>query len=83
MVEQIHEIDVTIEVCVLLAELHHHALQLQFLRFRYVGNEANKAECLFVGLGECGRLVERWILEQFDSMFGGASHVDYLSFVQL
>jgi hypothetical protein len=26
VVEQVHEIDITIEVCVLLAELHHHAL---------------------------------------------------------
>ena len=70
MVEQIDEVDVAIEVRVLLAELHHHASQLQFLGLRYVGYEANQAECLLFGLGEGGRLVERWIAEQFDSALG-------------
>ncbi len=78
VVEQIHEINITVEIGILLAQLHHHALQLQFWRFRYVGNEAHKAERLLFGLTEGGRLVERWILKQFNSAFGGASHIHYL-----
>ncbi len=78
VVEQIYEINITLEVCVLIAELQHHALQLQFLCFRYIGNEADQAQCLLFGLGERGRLVERWIVEHFDSTFGGASHIYYL-----
>src|ERR1700730_2041558 len=80
VVEQIHEIDITIEVCVFLAKLHHHASQLLFLGFRYIGNEAHKAERLLFGLGEGGRLVKRWIMEQFDSTLGRASHVNYFPF---
>ena len=48
---------------------------------RYVGKESNKAECLLFGLGESARLVERWIVEQFDSAIGSACHDAYLSFV--
>jgi hypothetical protein len=36
---------------------------------------------LLLGLGEAGRFVERWIVEQFDSVLNGTSHVDFLSFV--
>src|SRR5713101_4544716 len=61
VVQQIDEVDIAIEVRVLLAELHHHASQLQFLGLRYVRYEPNKAECLLFGLGEGGRFIERWI----------------------
>src|SRR5258708_40302233 len=47
----------------------------------HVGYEYYQVECLHFGLGEGSRIIERWIMEQFDSTFGGASHIDYLSFV--
>jgi len=68
MVEQIDEIDIAIEVRVLLAELHHHASQLQLPRSLLRRVRVDKAECLLFGLGEGGRLVERWIVEHFDSV---------------
>ena len=64
VIEQIDEIDVAIEVGVLVAELHHHATQLQVLGLRDVGHEADEAERLLFGFGEGGRLVERWIPKQ-------------------
>ena len=64
-----------------MRELQLHALQLELLGLRYIRNEPNKTECLLFGLGESGRLVERWIVKQFDSALGSASHLDYLSFV--
>ncbi len=46
VVEQIYEVDVAIKVRGLVAQLHHHALQLQFLGLCYIGHESNKAERL-------------------------------------
>ena len=63
-----------------LRELQHHALQLQILGLRHVGYKANKSERLLFCLGEGGGLVERWVVEQFDSALGSASHVRFLSF---
>src|SRR6202021_2545571 len=83
VVEQIDQVYVAFQIGGFLRELQIHALQLDFVGLRYVGNEPNKTECLFFGLGEGGRLVERWIVEQFDSVLGSASHFDYLSFVFL
>ncbi len=54
VVEQIHKINITVEIGILLAQLHHHALQLQFWRFRYIGNESDKPECLFFYLRKGG-----------------------------
>jgi hypothetical protein len=58
MVKQIDQVNVAIEIRVFVAELHHHALQLQFLGLRYVGYEPNKAECLLFVLGKSGGFVE-------------------------
>ena len=74
VVEQIDQVDVAFQIGGLLRELQIHALQLEFLGLRYVRNEPNKTECLLFGLGEGGRLVERWIVKQFDSALGSASH---------
>ena len=59
VIEQIDEVDVAIEVSVLLAELQHHAAQLQILGLGDVRHQANEAERLLLVLGKRRRFVER------------------------
>ena len=74
MVEQIHQIDVAFQIGGLLRELQIHTLRLKVFGLIYIGNEPNKTERLLFGFGEGCGLVERWILEQFDTALGSASH---------
>src|SRR5262249_60438191 len=74
VVEQIDQIDVSIKVGVLVAELHHHPAQLYVQGLGDVGHKADDSERLLFRLAEGGRLVERRIQNQVDSAFAG-SHV--------
>ena len=48
------EVDVAFKVGVLVAELQHHAAQLQVFGLGDVGYEANNSKCLLFGLGKGG-----------------------------
>src|SRR5262249_12512396 len=52
VVKQIDQVDVAIEVCVLVAELHHHTAELKVLGLGHVRYEANDSERFLLGLRE-------------------------------
>ena len=53
VVEQIHQVNVTLQVGGLLCELQIHPSQLEVLRLDHIGHKTNETERFFLGLAEC------------------------------
>ena len=70
VVEQIDQIDVTLEVGGLGAELHPHPVQLDVHALGDVGRQADDAARLLFRFGESGGLVERRIVEKVYAALG-------------
>jgi hypothetical protein len=64
VVEQVDQVDVALEVCVLMAELQHHSAQLQVLGLGHIGYQTHETQGLPFGLGEGGGFVQGRILKQ-------------------
>ena len=70
VLEQIDQIDVTLEVGGLGAELHPHPVQLDVHALGDVGRQADDAARLLFRFGESGGLVERRIVEKVYAALG-------------
>ena len=64
VVEQVHEIDVAVEIAGLVPELLQHALELDVLALDHVGQQTGQAQPLALGVRERGRFVETRLEQQ-------------------
>src|SRR5215469_17095423 len=67
MIEQVDQVDVSLQIGVLLAELQHYTLLLKILALGYVRQKTHEAQFLLFGIGEGRRFIQLRILKKFHS----------------
>jgi hypothetical protein len=67
VIEQVDQVNVSLQICVLLAELEHHTLQLKVLALGYVRQKTDQTKLFLFGIRKGRRFIQPRIPEKFHS----------------